>query len=361
MSNKINSTSNMSGMTYSNNIRGLINKASIENKLSKDEIIEVLKIKNDIELKYLYKKADEIRAKYHGIEVHLRGIIEFSNYCNRNCFYCGLRKDNKNIKRYKLGIEEIIETAHLGIDLGYKTVVLQSGEDGYSADKVAYIIKEIKKKSDIAITLCLGEREFDEYQVWKNAGADRYLLKHETSDEFLYHKLHPGMDYQTRINHLSRLKEIGYQTGSGNIVGLPNQTLASLADDILLFKELKLDMAGIGPFIPHQESPLAGEKKGGVQMTLKVLALTRLLNPLIHLPATTALGTIDHDGRQQALRAGANIVMPNITSSRYRSLYEIYPAKICIDENASDCRHCIGGIIASLGRTVASSRGDSLI
>ncbi|MEJ6952334.1 [FeFe] hydrogenase H-cluster radical SAM maturase HydE [Natronospora cellulosivora (SeqCode)] len=356
---KINSqTSNLHKRDY---FMSLIDKASKENELSKEEIIELLQLEEKELLDYLHHKADSIRAQYHGQEVHLRGIIEFSNYCNKNCFYCGLRKDNQDLQRYKLNEEDIIEIAYAGIDLAYKTIVFQSGEDGYAADTIAYIIKKVKSKANIAISLCLGERDFQEYQLWKDAGADRYLLKHETADKSLYKKLHPEMDYHTRINHLHKLKEMGYQTGSGNIIGLPGQSLASLADDILLFKELRLDMAGIGPFIPHYKTPLAEERQGTVELTLKVLAITRLLIPLIHLPATTALGTVALDGRQRALQAGANIVMPNITSSKYRSLYEIYPAKICIDEKASDCRQCIGGIISSLGRTVSQARGDSLI
>lgn len=341
-------------------IKQIINKAAVDNELSKNEIIKLLETNDENNLDYLYKKADSIRKKFHGDEVHLRGIIEFSNYCRQNCHYCGLRKDNDILKRYQIGAEEIVKIALSGAELGYKTIVLQSGEDEYEADKIGYIINRIKEKTDIAITLCVGERSLEEYRLWKEAGADRYLLKHETSDKPLYHRLHPGMNYEDRIQRLHWLRDLGYQLGGGNIIGLPGQTTETLARDILLFKELKLDMIGIGPFIAHQKTPLRGEPRGTVEMTLKVLAVTRLLLPLTHLPATTALGSIDDFGRQKGLQAGANVVMPNITSSQYRVLYEIYPAKICIDEKAQECRQCIGGIINSLGRTVAVNRGDSL-
>nr|WP_230868662.1 [FeFe] hydrogenase H-cluster radical SAM maturase HydE [Iocasia fonsfrigidae] len=341
-------------------IKSIINKAVQENELSKNEIVKLLQIEEEEILEYLYQQADKVRKKYHGDDVHLRGIIEFSSYCKRDCYYCGLRKGNNVLKRYQLKTEDIITQALEGVKLGYKTIVLQSGEDDYDAEKIAYIVKEIKAKADTAITLCVGERSFDDYRLWKEAGADRYLLKHETADKDLYQRLHPGMKYEDRIERLIFLKELGFQTGSGNIIGLPGQSQESLAEDILLFKELKMDMIGIGPFIPHQETPLKDENKGTVEMTLKVLAITRLLLPLSHLPATTALGSIDNYGRQKALQAGANVVMPNITASKYRSRYEIYPAKICIEEKAADCRQCIGGIINSLGRIVAIDRGDSL-
>lgn len=341
-------------------VKKLIDRAVLEENLTIEEILRLLEVEGDKELKYLYQQADQVREKYHGSAVHLRGIIEFSSYCKRNCHYCGLRKDNQKLKRYSLEPEEIIELALRGAELGYRTIVLQSGEDKYDADKLAYIIREIKNNVDIAITVCVGEREYEEYKLWREEGADRYLLKHETADQGLYQKLHPGMKYQERIERIKWLKELGYQTGGGNIIGLPGQTKEALARDILLFKELELDMIGIGPFIAHQETPLKEETWGTVEMTLKVLAITRLLIPLTHLPATTALGSIDKQGRQKALRAGANVVMPNITAAKYRPFYEIYPAKICINEKASDCRQCIGGIINSLGRFVATDCGHSL-
>lgn len=337
----------------------LLDKAEREHDLSIDEIVTLLKVKGD-NFTMLCQRADRVRAKYHGKEVHLRGIIEFSNYCHRNCKYCGLRRDNQDLKRYQLTPQEIIEMALEAADLGYKTVVLQSGEDGYDADKIAQIIKEIKEKAGIAITLCVGERDYEEYKLWKESGADRYLLKHEVADLKLYHELHPEMVFAERIKRLEWLKELGYQVGSGNIIGLPGQDEVIIARDIKLFQELDLDMVGIGPFIPHQNTPLKERPAGTVEMTLKTVAVTRLLLPLAHIPATTALGTVDPEGRQKALKAGANVVMPNVTATKYRPLYEIYPAKICIGEEAKDCRQCIGGIIASLGRVVSTDYGHSL-
>lgn len=343
-------------------IRNIIDRAAAENQLTRDEIIELLKLDHSKseEINYLYQQADRVRERYHGSGVHLRGIIEFSNYCKRSCRYCGLRKDNQKIERYRMEPGEIIKLAVKAADLGYKTVVLQSGEDEYDSREIATIIREIKNKADLALTLCVGERDFQEYKLWHEIGADRYLLKHETACPELYRKLHPGMSFKNRLKCLEWLKELGYQIGSGNIVDLPGQTVESLADDILLFKELELDMIGIGPFIPHPETPLKRNHRGTITMTLKVLAVTRLLMPLVHLPATTALGSVDEKGRRKALRAGANVVMPNITPTGYRPLYEIYPSRICIEEKAADCRQCIESIITSMGYKVADGYGHSL-
>lgn len=336
----------------------ILEKVTSRNQLSGDEIIYLLQLEGD-DLKQLLNQADRVRARMLGNKIHLRGIIEFSNNCRRNCKYCGLRQDNLALPRYSLAAEEIVAMAGQGVKLGYRTIVLQSGEDYYDAEKIAWIIREIKGQTDSAITLCLGERDYQEYKLWRAMGADRYLLKMETADPDLYHNLHPEMDYQQRLERLAWLKELGYQVGSGNIIGLPGQTEETIVQDLLLFKELDLEMVGIGPFIAHPGTPLADFKNGSVAMTLKTVAITRLLLPLSHLPATTALGSIDRQGRQQALRAGANVVMPNITAAEYRSFYQIYPAKICINEQAVDCRRCIGGIIASLGREVAVDCGHS--
>ena len=337
----------------------LVDKAAKTADLTKEEMVYLLK-QDFTELDYLINKADQKRKELFGDEVHLRAIIEISSYCKQNCYYCGLRKDNKQLERYQLAKEDIIATANQAAKLGYKTVVLQSGEDDYPAQKIAEIIKEIKVNNDIAITLSLGERDFGVYKLWKEAGADRYLLKHETADKELYQKYHPQMSFKNKIESLKYLKLLGYQTGSGVIIGLPGQSAEILAEDLLLLKELEVDMVGSGPFIPHQNTPLKNTKQGTVEMTLKFNALSRLLLQMTHIPATTALGTIDDFGRQKALQAGANVVMPNVTDSKYRSKYEIYPAKICIEEKAADCRQCIGGIISSLGRFVSKERGDSL-
>ncbi|PXV65373.1 [FeFe] hydrogenase H-cluster radical SAM maturase HydE [Halanaerobium congolense] len=340
-------------------IKRIIDQAYDKAQLNKEDITAIL-AEDLANLDYLLQKADEKRDEICGDEVHLRAIIEFSSYCKQNCYYCGLRKDNQQLKRYQLKSKEIIETAQMASELGYQTVVLQSGEDDYPAEEIAEIIKKIKKTTAMAVTLSLGERDFEAYKLWREAGADRYLLKHEIADKVLYQKYHPGMSFENRIESLKYLKILGYQIGSGVIIGLPDQTPAILAEDLLLCQDLELDMIGSGPFIPHQQTPLRGSEKGTVEMTLKFTALSRLLLPLAHIPATTALGTIDAEGRQKALQAGANVVMPNVTDGRYREQYQIYPDKICVNEEAGDCRQCIGGIIASLGRYVSQNQGHSL-
>jgi biotin synthase len=340
-------------------IKRLVDQAFEQAELAKEDI-KALLTADIAELDYLLQQADQKRKEVCGDEVHLRAIIEFSSYCKQNCHYCGLRKENHKLERYQLKKDEIIETAGMASELGYQTVVLQSGEDEYPAAEIAEIIKEIKNTTDLAITLSLGERDFAAYKLWWEAGADRYLLKHEIADQALYEKYHPGMSYQNRIESLKYLKTIGYQIGSGVIIDLPGQTPEILAEDLLLSQDLKLDMIGSGPFIPHEQTPLAESKTGTVEMTLKFTALSRLLLPLAHIPATTALGTIDAEGRQKALLAGANVVMPNVTDSKYREKYQIYPEKICVNEEAGDCRQCIGGIIASLGREVSQTKGHSL-
>ena len=322
--------------------------------MNKNKITDYLN-SNGIEL---YKLADDTRQKYKGDEVHLRGLIEFSNICKRNCAYCGLQCKNSKIKRYRLLPDEIIELAKNGAELGYKTVVLQSGEDDfYDVDKMTYIISEIKKYN-LAITLSIGEKTYEEYKAYKEAGADRYLLRIETTDENLYKKLHPSMNFQNRKKCLYNLKELGYETGTGSLVGLPNQSIESLADDILFFKELDADMVGIGPFIPHPETPLKGElNPKNFELALKMMAITRLVLPDINIPATTAMETINPNGRIIALQSGANVVMPNITSTKYRADYEIYPNKICINDSPDKCRNCIEAKLKSIGRVISKSYG----
>jgi len=328
--------------------------------LSKEEIIFLLS-DGFSDKRELLTAADHIRKQFMGDAVHLRGIIEFSNYCERNCRYCGLRAANRQLKRYRIEEDEIISTASEAVALGYRTVVLQSGEDSfYDADKMAFIVKRLKALPGLAVTLSCGERSAEEYRLWREAGADRYLLKHETADPVLYKQLHPDMTFDNRRRCLYNLREAGFQVGSGCMVGLPGQTLEALADDLLLLKELDVEMAGIGPFIPHPRTPLGSAPAGTVEMTLKMLAIARLLLPQAHLPATTALGTIDPSAHRKALQAGGNVVMPVITPQRYRTLYEIYPHnKTCPDDNPDYGRCCIGKVIASLGRTVAEDPGHS--
>lgn len=310
---------------------------------------------------YLFLKANKIREKYCQDAVHLRGVIEFSNYCQRDCLYCGLRKSNSKLMRYRMTKEEIVESALRGFSLGIKTIVLQSGEDyWYTQKMITDIISEIKNKIDCVITLCLGEREFEEYKEWKTSGADRYLLKFETSNPDLYKKLHPDQCLDKRVEILSWLKQLNYQVGSGNIIGLPGQTLKDLENDIMMLYKLDVDMAGIGPFIPHPDTPFAKEEAGNLLLSLRVMAISRIILKNIHLPATTAIGSIDPLGREKALQAGANVFMPNITPTKFRSLYQIYPNKICIDEQPEQCSSCLTHRIASCGRTISREKGDSL-
>ena len=332
-----------------------IEKAELNHTLDKSEIVELFNSNEHNE--ELFKAADRVRKKYVGDEVHLRGLIEFSNICKRNCMYCGLRRDNKNIKRYRIEPEEIIELARKAVGYGYKTVVMQSGEDDYyTVDKLKYIIANIKKM-DIAVTLSIGEKTFEEYKAFKEAGADRYLIRIETTDPELYAKMDPGMSYQNRKRCLRDLKTLGYEVGTGCLIGLPGQSFESLAEDILFFKEIDADMIGVGPFIPNEDTPLRHEKGGTFINALKVMAITRLLMPDINLPATTAMEALNLNGRIIALQSGANVVMPNVTEGVYRKLYALYPGKICTGDTPSHCVNCITGKIITIGRTISHSKG----
>jgi biotin synthase len=332
-----------------------IEKAEATNSLTREEIIDILYDNECNEV--LYKTADRVRKKYMGDEVQLRGLIEFSNICKRNCMYCGLRSGNKNIERYRLMPDEIIELAKKGVDYGYRTIVLQSGEDDfYTIDKMKYIISNIKKLN-VAVTVSIGEKTFEEYKAYREAGADRYLIRIETTDKKLYDAMDPGMNHEDRKRCLRDLKKLGYEVGSGSLVGLPNQTIQSIADDILFFKEIGADMIGIGPFIPNADTPLKDANSGDFHLSLKVMALTRILLKDINIPATTAMETLDKNGRIIALQAGANVVMPNITEGEYRKLYALYPGKICVNDTPAHCRGCITGKIQLIGRTVGKGKG----
>ncbi len=331
----------------------ILQKAQVENILSKKEIMELLG-SNDINL---FKIADDIRKKNKGEYIHLRALIEFSNICKRNCFYCGLRCDNKKVQRYRLEEQEILNCCKKAVEAGYKTIVLQGGEDSFwNCERMCSLINKIKNY-DIALTLSIGERTYEEYKAFKEAGADRYLLRIETTDRNLYKSLHPNMSFDNRVECLYNLKKLGYETGTGCLVGLPNQTIESLANDILFFKELNADMAGIGPFIPHPETPLADANKDNFDMALKVMAITRLLLPDINIPATTAMESIRKNGRIIALQSGANVIMPNMTEVDYRKKYEIYPNKICINDSPDKCIDCIKNKISSIGRKIAATKG----
>ena len=319
---------------------------------------EIIKLLTEVDAEELYKQADIVRHQNVGDAVHLRGLIEFSNICRNNCLYCGIRKANPNVKRYHLSEAELIETARRAAVIGFKTIVLQSGEDMfYDSDKMCRIIEQIKK-NDVAVTLSIGERNYEEYKAFRDAGADRYLMRIETTNQDLYHKLDPKMSWQHRYDCLMMIKELGYELGSGIMVGLPEQTIDSIADDLLFLQEIEVDMAGIGPFIPHPDTPLAGAKGGSLELALRTMAVMRLLMPDINIPATTAMESLDPMGRIKALKAGANVVMPNVTEGEYRKLYELYPNKICVNDTPQHCRSCIALKIMSIGRTIGEGYGS---
>ena len=325
---------------------------------TKQELIDILR--DDSQNDWLFSLADKVRKENVGDEVHLRALIEFSSTCKRTCKYCGLRAPNHKAKRYNLSPDEIFELAQNAVRLGYKTVVLQSGEnDYYTKDMMCEIIERVKSL-DVALTLSIGERSFEDYKAFKEAGADRYLIRIETTDEDLYRQMHPNMSFENRVKCLENLKILGYELGTGCLVGLPNQTIESLVEDILFFKKMDVQMLGIGPFIPHPNTPLFNAPVGSFTLALKVMALSRLMLPNINIPATTAMETLNPNGRILALQSGANVVMPNVTMSEFKTKYEIYPNKICINEHPNKCRSCIEGKIKSIGRYVSTGYGDSL-
>ena len=324
-------------------------------------IIPLLQACPGDETESLFACADRTRKGFVGDSVHIRGIIEFSNYCVRSCMYCGLRRDNRKLRRYRMTPDEILAASENGIRSGYRTIVLQSGEDPYySASDIARIVEGIKAFGDVAVTLSVGERSRSEYATMKAAGADRFLLKHETADAELYRRLHPGASLETRIECLQNLKGLGFQVGSGFIIGLPGQDIATIARDITLLKELDVEMAGIGPFIPHPDTPLASYPAGDVTMTLKALAVARLALPHANLPVTTALSTLQKDGRQLALSCGGNVILPNITPAKYRELYEIYPDSASLKDPEDGGIGEIAVMLEAMGRRISTSRGDSV-
>lgn len=333
------------------------NQCVHNSELSHADIVHLL---TDEPASQLYARADEVRQAALGCDVHLRGLIEFSNICRNDCLYCGIRRGNKGVKRYRMGDDELVETARRAVEIGFKTIVLQSGEDmHFDKDRMSRIIERIKQL-DVALTLSIGERDYSDYEAFRNAGADRYLLRIETTDVDLYHRLNPGMSWQRRHECLLMIKELGYEVGSGIMVGLPGQTVESIAGDLLYLKDLGVDMAGIGPFIPHPDTPLANEQGGSLEMALRTMAVMRLLLPDINIPATTAMESLHPQGRIMALKAGANVVMPNVTEGEYRRLYELYPGKICVDDTPLQCRTCIGMKIQSIGRTIGQGKGGHI-
>ncbi len=343
-------------------LKYLIDKLELEHVLSKEEFISLIDSRTPELSDYLFAKARKIREKHYGNDVYLRGLIEFTNYCKNDCYYCGIRRSNGNAARYRLTKDQILSCCEEGYGLGFRTFVLQGGEDGHYSDEVLVdIIKAIKSRHpDCALTLSVGERSHESYKAFYDAGADRYLLRHETADPVHYSKLHPScLTLETRKQCLMDLKKIGYQVGSGFMVGSPGQTSDQLAEDMIFLNELQPQMVGIGPFIAHHDTPFATEQSGTAELTLFLLSLIRLLLPAVLLPATTALGTIDPLGREKGILAGANVVMPNLSPREVRDKYLLYDNKICTGDEAAECRHCIDGRIKSIGYQVVVDRGDS--
>lgn len=344
-------------------LQALIDKLESENRLDREEWIRLIRGRTPKLAQYLFEKARKIRQMHYGTDVYIRGLIEFTNYCKNDCYYCGIRRSNAQAHRYRLPQEQILQCCRQGYDLGFRTFVLQGGEDGYfTEERMVRLIREIRKDyPDCAITLSIGERSHDSYLAFFNAGADRYLLRHETWDTAHYQLLHPpALSAEHRRQCLWDLKKIGYQVGTGYMVGSPFQTAENLADDMLFLEKLNPQMVGIGPFIPHHDTPFKDQPAGTLELTLYMLGLIRLLLPKVLLPATTALGTIDEKGRELGILAGANVVMPNLSPENVRKDYLLYDNKICTGSEAAECRNDLENRMHAIGYQVVSHRGDSL-
>ena len=341
----------------------LVQKLYTTGDLSDNELKALIETNDEAAAKLLKEKADEVRQQHYGKKVFLRGLIEVSSYCKNDCLYCGIRRSNKDADRYRLSREDILSCCKNGYELGFRTFVMQGGEDGtFTDDFMCDVISEIKSKyPDCAVTLSLGERSYESYKRMKEAGADRYLLRHEAASEELYSQLHPeGMNLENRKKCLFELRELGYQVGAGFMVGAPYQTTEHIIADLRFLQELQPQMIGIGPFIPHHNTPFAEEKGGTLELTLRLLGILRLMFPKVLLPATTALGTIAPNGRELGLQTGCNVVMPNLSPVKVRKKYDLYDNKICTGEEAAECRSCLQRRINSAGYEVVSERGDCI-
>ena len=329
------------------------------------EQLESLLTSEDVEgIKYLHSKAREVADKIYGKDVYIRGLIEFTNYCKNDCLYCGIRHSNRNVSRYRLTDEQILDCCKNGYELGFRTFVLQGGEDPYyTDDRVCQLIKNIKTRyPDCAVTLSIGEKSKDSYKRFFDAGADRYLLRHETANEEHYNSLHPQeMSLSTRKECLYNLKEIGFQVGCGFMVGSPNQTIQMLYEDLKFIKELQPHMVGIGPFISQHDTPFADKPSGTLEQTLRLLSIIRLIHPQVLLPSTTALGTIHPQGRELGIKAGGNVVMPNLSPTDVREKYQLYDNKICTGDEAAECKNCMANRMKSIGYQIVTARGDSKV
>ncbi len=343
-------------------LKTAIDKLTSSEPLDKEEFVTLL-IHNSIELRTLLATyANKMRQQYFNNHIYIRGLIEFSNYCKNDCFYCGIRHSNRNLIRYRLTKEEILSCCKSGYKLGFRTFVLQSGEDAYYTDeRMTDIVSSIHERyPDCAITLSVGERSRECYQQLFQAGASRYLLRHETSNLSHYESLHPAtMSYQNRMQCLNDLKEIGYQTGCGFMVGSPFQTPEHIAEDLLFIQNFKPEMVGIGPFIPHRETPFRNQPTGSIDDTLLLLSILRLIQPTLLLPATTALGTLDAHGRTKGILAGANVIMPNLSPVNIREHYCIYDNKACTGKEAADSIQEISKQMLTIEYQIVTDRGDS--
>ncbi len=341
----------------------LIDKLEQDRSLTREEWTELIRNRTPETAGYLLERAREIRIRHYGHDVYIRGLIEFTNYCKNDCYYCGIRKGNHNADRYRLSKEDILECCAQGYELGFRTFVLQGGEDGwYTDERLADIVASIRSGwTDCAITLSAGERSRESYRILREAGADRYLLRHETYDSRHYGMLHPpSLSAEHRQKCLWDLKELGYQVGTGFMVGSPFQTPENLADDMLFLTKLNPQMVGIGPFIPHHDTPFSDKKAGTPELTLFMLGLIRLLLPKVLLPSTTALGSITPNGREQGILAGANVVMPNLSPAQFREKYLLYDNKLCTGSEAAESLKDLNSRMESIGYHVTVARGDSL-
>jgi biotin synthase len=338
-----------------------INRLRQDQTLPREELLELIGRDDPKGDEYLFAQAREVREQVYGKAVYMRGLIEFTNYCKNDCRYCGIRRGASSVSRYRLTQEQILDCCERGYALGFRTFVLQGGEDPYYTDeRIISIVAQIKNRwPDCALTLSIGEKERESYEAFFRAGADRYLLRHETADEAHYELLHPPeLSLSHRLQCLRDLKSIGYQVGCGFMVGSPGQTDECLLRDLMFIKELQPHMVGIGPFIPSRETIYAGEPAGSMELTLRLLAIIRLMNPHVLLPATTALGTIHPLGREKGLLAGANVVMPNLSPTGVRDKYMLYDNKICTGDEAAECVNCLGRRVASTGYELVCDRGD---
>lgn len=326
-----------------------------------DELLYLLNNFDDSTREELAKQAQSVSKQKFGNKIYVRGLIEFTSYCKNDCYYCGIRRSNKNAQRYRLSKDDILSCCENGYSLGFRTFVLQGGEDGYYTDElIADIVSSIKEKHpDCAVTLSIGERSEKSYKLFFKAGADRYLLRHETANGEHYNKLHPNnMDLGDRINCLAYLKSIGYQTGCGFMVGSPYQTLENIVQDLRFIKNFKPHMIGIGPFIPHRDTPFADFEQGSLELTLVLISILRLMNRNALIPSTTALGTIHPMGREMGILAGANVVMPNLSPVSVRKKYMLYDNKICTGEEAAECKYYLSNRMKSIGYEIVTDRGD---